>query len=290
MGEEADIRRRCFELGSLLTTTTGRPFKLLLIMGQFRFELDTSMILPLHPMAEKPRKTVRKSPSRSRRDAKRRNLFFTREGRNFQSPPSLSPLPAPTSAVGWGQAAAADVPAAADEPAAENLLVHVQQPNMVAKRRPGRPAKKSKGLEVIRGSDSDQLHPSPDPDSEEEMRNERLVVEEEEEVVMEDEEERRVVVGADLDLETLCLQLSIITKNNELAVAAAQMEHEDPWDPDDPICRAYLGKIEHQYIVNEGRHRITKKYREYWDRIQEEEEEEEEGGGVEEGGGEQGGG
>ena len=284
------------ELGTLLTAA-GRPFSLLITMEGFKLELDSSRFPHDARMAVRPysrahlpelqnsRKKI--SPSRSRRNAQRwqAHLLLSKENASRDrvvEGVEAAATPAPATA-------ASPSPSPVGAPAAENLLV--QQPNQLVKRGPGRPPKnKSRGLEVLRSTDDDdfQLDLSPDPCSEEETRDERLEEEEEEEeVVMEEEEEREEVVGT--ELETLCQQLLIIMKNDELAVAAAQNEHKDLWDPDDPVCKAYLDKLQHQSIVNESRHLMTKKYRDYWDRIQEEDEEEEEGGG-EEGGGEEGGG
>ena len=97
--EERDLSRRCVELGSLLAST-GKPFKLLLCMTGYRFELDSSSSPPSFPrlppplpppfarMTERPKyrpppprynhgtvelKSSKKwiGPSRSRRDARR---------------------------------------------------------------------------------------------------------------------------------------------------------------------------------------------------------------------------
>ena len=213
------------ELGTLMAST-GRPFSLLMSMEGFKFELDSSMFRPPQAaiMAERPYNRSqlppltnrrgaeelhssdkkRIGPSRSRRDARRWQAHLLKKRNVEQSSSSLSPLPAPTPATGGGQAgtgAPVASPSASDAQAAENLL-----DKQLTKRGPGRPPKKRKGMEELRGSDSGYpLDPSTGPDSgsDEETRDERLLIVEEEEVLMEEEVEKEEVVVA--ELETLCL-------------------------------------------------------------------------------------
>ena len=89
----------------------------------------------------------------------------------------------------------------------------------MTKRGPGRPPKKRKGMEELRGYDSEYpLDPSTGPDSgsDEETRDERPMIVEEEEVLMEEEVEKEELVVAGSDTR-LCLQLRSIVKNDEMA-------------------------------------------------------------------------
>ena len=66
--------------------------------------------------------------------------------------------------------------------------------------------------------------------------------------------------------------------NDELAAAAAQVARKDPWDPDDPLCQAYLLELDRGRRINAAKVNMRDIY---WAFIEARDDKEEEGGGGE---------
>ena len=201
----------------------------------------------------------------------------------------MSPLQAPALAAGGGQANAAKTastapvaPAVSPSPAGAvagtpATVAPAASPSTSAagaqliKRCRGRPPK-VRDLEKLRES---YPHPDSSPilDYEEEERDERLEAEVEVEVEILEEVEK-----VEANLETLCLQIIIMMNDDEMAVAAAQVATKDPWDPDDPLCQAYLLKLDRGRRLVAAEVNMRNKYRDF---MEARDDEEEEGGGEE---------
>ena len=267
------------ELGTLLAST-GQPFSLLVTMEGFKIELESSRFAsPPHftGVADRPKNRAdppspltkrggdkelqsfkkRVGPSRSRRNTRRWQAHLL-------SKESRSPLQAPTLAAGGGQASTGPVAsspagAVAGTPATVAPAVpplpspSTSAAGALTKRGRGRPPK-VRDPEKLRES-----YPHPDSslilDYEEEERDERQELEVEVEMMEVLEEVEKV----EANLETLCLQIIIMMNNDELAVAAAQAANGDPWDPNDPLCQAYLLKIDRDKRIIDGKANMRRK-------------------------------